>query len=112
MAFSSRYRKASHGEEFKNQNPARGRKHAMFKTVWASSYEFKNQNPARGRKPKILCYGSIYLYNLRTRTPQGDGNYFCRCPVAVTCNEFKNQNPARGRKPQSVALNDILSVKI
>ena len=37
--------------------------------------KFKNQNPARGRKH---CYAlaSKYINDyLRTRTPQGDGNY-------------------------------------
>ena len=55
MAFLSRHHKASHGEAFKNQNPARGRK----------------------------CFNrelfDIDINNhLRTRTPQGDGNVITR----------------------------------
>ena len=50
MAFLSRHYKASHGEAFKNQNPARGRKLHVFGVHDAVRAVFKNQNPARGRK--------------------------------------------------------------
>ena len=50
MAFLSRHYKASHGEEFKNQNPARGRKLDADGRMAVKKEQFKNQNPARGRK--------------------------------------------------------------
>ena len=36
--------------------------------------------------------------DLRTRTPQGDGNQFTYCTLRIGRLLFKNQNPARGRK--------------
>ena len=39
--------------------------------------------------------------NLRTRTPQGDGNDVSFVKDNVWDEEFKNQNPARGRKPDN-----------
>ena len=39
-----------------------------------TTYRFKNQNPARGRKPSARGYVSRKGTDLRTRTPQGDGN--------------------------------------
>ena len=60
---------------FKNQNPARGRKPSPFQAVSCSSQGFKNQNPARGRKRIRRWHGHRSMdCNLRTRTPQGDGN--------------------------------------
>ena len=56
MAFLSRYRKASHGEDFKNQNPARGRKHEALSVLMCAVMQFKNQNPARGRKRQSFWY--------------------------------------------------------
>ena len=37
--------------------------------------------------------------NLRTRTPQGDGNGDRTRRKKPSSSKFKNQNPARGRKP-------------
>ena len=74
MAFSSRYRKVSHGEDLRTRTP-QGDGNVYFK------YWF------------FLC-----VFNLRTRTPQGDGNIK---PLVFFINPFgafKNQNPARGRK--------------
>ena len=55
MAFLSRHHKASHGEAFKNQNPARGRKQPLRQEQnLPTTATFKNQNPARGRKRYML----------------------------------------------------------
>ena len=59
---------------FKNQNPARGRKLSASSASALLNSSFKNQNPARGRKPRKRCASDTMFHNLRTRTPQGDGN--------------------------------------
>ncbi len=41
--------------------------------------------------------------DLRTRTPQGDGNLSNRTRLTSLLDAFKNQNPARGRKPAYTA---------
>ena len=74
MAFSSRYRKVSHGEDLRTRTP-------------------------QGDGNIVLKSRFIRLFiNLRTRTPQGDGNCKCIATCFLLCS-FKNQNPARGRKP-------------
>ena len=69
--------------------------------------KFKNQNPARGRKLwDSLRVSYIEVKNLRTRTPQGDGNIARAAWLIIGFMIFKNQNPARGRKLISVVTDD------
>ena len=86
--------------KFKNQNPARGRKPKLARIPLLVVVEFKNQNPARGRKHNpVLTFALRKTENLRTRTPQGDGNPNTSGIVPdASYPKFKNQNPARGRK--------------
>ena len=61
---------------FKNQNPARGRKRIKSMRFCAIAVSFKNQNPARGRKQERADKAvNALTFFLRTRTPQGDGNW-------------------------------------
>ena len=84
---------------FKNQNPARGRKRKNEGFNSVCKYVFKNQNPARGRKRVELVADTICaVVDLRTRTPQGDGNSSRLNRMLTRLIIFKNQNPARGRK--------------
>ena len=55
---------------------------------------FKNQNPARGRKRQYRS-GPLPIWNLRTRTPQGDGNIF----LSVLYGRGREMN-LRTRTPQ------------
>ena len=92
---------------FKNQNPARGRKHEALSVLMCAVMQFKNQNPARGRKRPFFVLKCFSYYDLRTRTPQGDGNLFFS--FTSRCNsQFKNQNPARGRKPRKRCASDTI----
>ena len=80
---------------FKNQNPARGRKRCPASgTIRLFLGKFKNQNPARGRKPIHRKRHILRHEHLRTRTPQGDGNF-----VVVRCFHL-NQPNLRTRTPQ------------
>ena len=72
---SSRRKASTSSIPFKNQNPARGRKLLHPYSSQSSKSLFKNQNPARGRKPSVRRFFSSSFVPLRTRTPQGDGNY-------------------------------------
>ena len=60
--------------------------------------QFKNQNPARGRKLRASLAVLALHNHLRTRTPQGDGNDKELTAWRILTASFKNQNPARGRK--------------
>ena len=60
---------------FKNQNPARGRKHVMQLRFPSTHRAFKKQNPARGRKLRSSSRMRFCKAYLRNRTPQGDGAY-------------------------------------
>ena len=60
--------------DFKNQNPARGRKLSQEGLLLVPFPSFKNQNPARGRKLLTIAALTFSQKALRTRTPQGDGN--------------------------------------
>ena len=49
--------------------------------------------------------------NLRTRTPQGDGNVGITTDYTIIVISFKNQNPARGRKlVNTVPMKDCTTI--
>ena len=114
---------------FQNTNPERGRKPTLLKLILDMVYTlFQNTNPERGRKPPLNIGSSrSVVCHFRTRTPKGDGNFFCctgydkfltnfrtRTPkgdgnashkpatFSTFSGEFQNTNPERGRKlPQA-----------
>ena len=69
---TSHFSPTAAARNFKNQNPARGRKELSFVATVIIGI-FKNQNPARGRKVRVVLVDPLFIFNLRTRTPQGDG---------------------------------------
>ena len=92
-----RSRKARESIAFKNQNPARGRKHSHSSRLLSIRADLRTRTP-QGDGNINRVRAEIDEVNLRTRTPQGDGNF---CATLVTTHlqtTFKNQNPARGRK--------------
>ena len=50
MAFSSRYRKASHGEDLRTRTSQGDGNYSFPFLIAILAILFKNQNPARGRK--------------------------------------------------------------
>ena len=98
MAFLSRHHKASHGEDLRTRTPQGDGNFVSFDDNPQRREEFKNQNPARGRKLVKDIKFRVSYNNLRTRTPQGDGNIIYQKCLVHLINSFKNQNPARGRK--------------
>ena len=84
--------------QFKNQNPARGRKLFFRKALNPSSFNLRTRTPqGDGNDSAIACKNPL-TRNLRTRTPQGDGNVIILHAPYSFFQKFKNQNPARGRK--------------
>ena len=81
---------------FKNQNPARGRKPVLLRLFKPFPVDLRTRTPQGDGNSSRNC-NSCSSSDLRTRTPQGDGNIFV---LLVSCEtlKFKNQNPARGRK--------------
>ena len=77
---------------FKNQNPARGRK-PQLGGDYKGNMGFKNQNPARGRKPSATKKFASCGFNLRTRTPQGDGNHLRLCVLSRSRNNLRTRTP-------------------
>ena len=64
--------------EAKIGEPRKGTETAFLPASFPPSYfSFKNQNPARGRNPFWDSHCNLLVFHLRTRTPQGDGNFRC-----------------------------------
>ena len=89
---------------FKNQNPARGRKHHNANFFGDRKPIFKNQNPARGRKLPTLRNRSQADYGFKNQNPARGRKLLQYHFEAVRRQEFKNQNPARGRKHRSAVI--------
>ena len=70
---------------------------ALLATSPVATGEAKIGAPRKGTETVLInfCY-AMHETDLRTRTPQGDGNAD-HATVAVMQFRFKNQNPARGR---------------
>ena len=84
---------------FKNQNPARGRK-LIHGDKHAGDFcdNLRTRTPQGDGNPSRIMGRPSLIMNLRTRTPQGDGNLRISCTYLSKNSLFKNQNPARGRK--------------
>ena len=96
MAFLSRHYKASHGEVFKNQNPARGRKHEALSVLMCAVMQFKNQNPARGRS---VPPASPARAGEGDRVSGGGGAMNASCNPSIA-----SEMNARHKRPHRLAL--------
>ena len=83
--------------EFKNQNPARGRKLGDVVGTIMNKIHLRTRTPQGDGNRYCSLSPDMNFTNLRTRTPQGDGNVDITWYVLGLTRIFKNQNPARGR---------------
>ena len=80
--------------KFKNQNPARGRKLMRMCPISSNiGIDLRTRTPQGDGNRNDSSSTNVFMFDLRTRTPQGDGNSECRFPANIITYHLRTRTP-------------------